>query len=199
VIEVFADIWCPFAYVGLTIARQLRDARAPGTPIAVRAWPLELVNGEPQDPERAAEHVRDLRAQLGVDLFNGFDASRFPTTTLPALAFVAAAQRSDRGEEASYNVRAALWEQGLDIGDAAVVSALAQSFDTEVTDADRAAVLSDWHEGERRGVVGSPHFFCGGRDKFCPGLQIERNDAGELLVAPNRAEFEAFLESCWTA
>ena len=51
VMEVFADIWCPFAHVGLqTIYEQrARNGRA-DVAIWVRAWPLELVNGAPLDP-----------------------------------------------------------------------------------------------------------------------------------------------------
>jgi predicted DsbA family dithiol-disulfide isomerase len=95
-------------------------------------------------------------------------------------------------------VRAALWEQGRDIGDATVATALAADLGVTVTDADHDAVRADWHEGQRRGVAGSPHFFCGERNAFCPGLQIERQE-GVLRVAPNRAHFEAFLADCWPA
>ena len=53
VIEVFADIWCPFAHVGLlAIAEErIRTGRF-DVAIRVRAWPLELVNGVPLDPDR---------------------------------------------------------------------------------------------------------------------------------------------------
>ena len=59
VMEVFADIWCPFAHVGLqTIYEQrARNGRA-DVAIWVRAWPLELVNGAPLD---AARHCRARR------------------------------------------------------------------------------------------------------------------------------------------
>ena len=195
-IEVFADIWCPFAYVGLTMTRARRNARGAQAPINVRAWPLELVNGEPQDAALAAEHVRDLRTQLGVDLFNGFSVDHFPTTTLPALAVVAAATRVGRGEDASFRVRTALWEEGRDIGDPAVVDALADELGASLTDADTQSVVDDWHEGQRRDVQGSPHFFCGDQSAFCPSLVIEHGAQGELHVHADPARLEGFLEAC---
>src|SRR5206468_3084962 len=48
VIEVFADVRCPFTHVGLTrfVARRHELGRREPR-LRVRAWPLELVNGEP--------------------------------------------------------------------------------------------------------------------------------------------------------
>jgi hypothetical protein len=39
---------------------------------------------------------------------------------------------------------------------------------------DRADVVADWHGGRRRGVLGSPHFFRGDNDVFCPAVDITR-------------------------
>ena len=84
VIEVFADIWCPFAHVGLRRLRTLREhAEMPEFLVHVRAWPLELVNGRPLDPVTTAHHVAELRAQVAPECFAHFDPDRFPTTTLP--------------------------------------------------------------------------------------------------------------------
>src|SRR3954464_13451066 len=46
-IEVFADVACPFTHVGLCrlVARR-RESNSDAV-LWVRAWPLELVNGEP--------------------------------------------------------------------------------------------------------------------------------------------------------
>ncbi len=49
-------------------------------------------------------------------------------------------------------------------------------------ESDRAAVLADWHEGQRRGVLGSPHFFCGDTDVFCPSLDITKDPVEGLSV-----------------
>jgi 2-hydroxychromene-2-carboxylate isomerase len=59
-------------------------------------------------------------------------------------------------------------------------------------------VLADWHEGQRRGVIGSPHFFVGGADFFCPTLRIERVD-GHLHISRDLARFDDFLERCTTS
>ena len=53
--------------------------------LRVRAWPLELVNGEPLAADLVAEEVRELREQVAPDLFAGFDPTRFPATSLPAM------------------------------------------------------------------------------------------------------------------
>lgn len=196
-IEVFADIWCPFAHVGLRVVRARRDLRAPGDEIRVRAWPLELVNGAPMDVAKTTRNVAALREQLGLALFTGFDPNTFPTTTLPGLAFAAAGHRVGRGEEAAFAVRDALWEHGRDIGDEKVVAELAAEFDLTITDADRAAVLADYDEGQARGVKGSPHFYCGDRDEFCPSLQMARDADGVLHVKPDPYRLEEFLEGCW--
>jgi hypothetical protein len=54
-----------------------------------------------------------------------------------------------------------------------------ESFDA----VDERAVLADLHEGKRRGVKGSPHFYCGNFDAFCPSLDISRSKDGELMVS----------------
>ena len=55
-----------------------------------------------------------------------------------------------------------------------------------------AAVTDEWEEGRRRGVVGSPHFFAGGHDYFCPALDIRRVD-GHLQIRPDTAALEQVL------
>jgi predicted DsbA family dithiol-disulfide isomerase len=200
VIEAFADVWCPFAYVGLQLTRTERDLHAPATPIRIRAWPLELVNGAPMDVAKTAGNVADLRAQLGLTTFAGFDAAHFPTTTLPALALIAAAYATGDGpgERAAFRVREALFERGADISDPAVLDAIARELGVSVVDADRQTVLDDWSEGAGRGVQGSPHFFCGGRDVFCPSLSLSRDDHGQLHVVPDPAKLQS-LDGCWDA
>ncbi len=65
IIEVFADIWCPFAHVGLrAIDEQRAQAGRGDVAIWVRAWPLELVNGAPLDPRTTEEHADDRTAAL---------------------------------------------------------------------------------------------------------------------------------------
>ena len=59
----------------------------------------------------------------------------------------------------------------------------------------RARVLADWHEGQARGVIGSPHFFVGPDSWFCPSLDITRVD-GHLVIRSDPNAFEAFIDHC---
>ena len=200
-IEVFADIWCPFAHVGLRAIEDQR-ARAGRTDVAirVRAWPLELVNGEPLDPTVTGEHAEELRDQVALTLFQGLDLDHFPTSTLEALALANRAYRSDLllGEQVSFALRDALFEEGRDISDRAVLDDLAHDLGVPMPDAaDHAAVLADWQEGQRRRVLGSPHFFCGVDDVFCPTLDITKDPVAGLSVVRDTAQLTAFLDRCF--
>jgi predicted DsbA family dithiol-disulfide isomerase len=200
-IEVYADVWCPFAHVGLRYVVERRYALGRGDVLLdIRAWPLELVNGAPLDPDVTASHVRELRSQVAPHLFGGFDPNHFPTTSLPALACVHAAYRQDpkTGEAVSLALRDALFEEGLDISRPEVLADLAQSFDVgPYGAADDEAVRRDWEDGIRRGVMGSPHFYCGDFDAFCPSLDISRGTGGTLTVKRDMAVLECFLANCF--
>ncbi len=194
-IEVFADIVCPFTHVGLRRLVERRAAAGRTVPVLhVRAWPLELVNGEPLAGDFVAEEVAALREQVAPDLFGGFDAARFPSTSLPALTLVAAAYRRDvqLGEHVSLRLRDALFEEGADIGALDVLAEIATANGLDVPEVgDRDAIMADLDEGRGRGVDGSPHFFLGSEGFFCPSLEITRV-AGHLQVAFDAARFEQF-------
>ncbi len=197
---MYADIWCPFAYVGLRLIRErIEERRRNDVVLRIRAWPLELVNGRPQDPAVSAAHVQELREQLPTELFVGFDPDRFPSTTLPALAQAARAYRQSNrsGEAMSLALREALFEEGRDISDPLVLEDIAAIHGIQpVKERDRKSVLEDWHQGQDRGVKGSPHFFCGARDVFCPSLDIAKSESGHILIKRNREALDAFLNSC---
>ncbi|HEY6531561.1 MAG TPA: DsbA family protein, partial [Acidimicrobiales bacterium] len=175
VVEVFADVSCPFTHVGL---RRLVDRRRtlgrPDIALRVRAWPLELVNGEPLAPDFVAEEIKELRADVAPDLFQGFRPEIFPSTSVPALALTAAAYRiyPGIGEAVALELRHLLFEDGVDISDPDVLARIADEHSIEVTDDDRASVEADHAEGVRRGVIGSPHFFTAEGDFFCPALDV---------------------------
>jgi predicted DsbA family dithiol-disulfide isomerase len=198
-LEVYADIWCPFAHVGLRAAVASR-ARLASSDVAlvIRAWPLELVNAAPMDPVATADHIRDLRAQVAPGLFAGFDPGRFPVTTLPALALGELAYRRGPrvGEAMSLALRDALFEEGRDISRPDVLAEMAARFGLDPPSGDEA-VLESWRAGQARGVLGSPHFFCRDRDAFCPSLDIERDARGHLLVRRNAEKLESFLAACF--
>ena len=194
-IEVFADIVCPFTHVGLRRLVERRAAAGRTVPVLhVRAWPLELVNGEPLAGDFVAEEVAALREQVAPDLFGGFDATRFPSTSLPALTLVAAAYRREvqLGEHVSLRLRDALFEEGADIGVLDVLAEIATANGLDVPEVgDHDAITADLDEGRRRGVDGSPHFFLVSEGFFCPSLEITRV-GGHLHVAFDAARFEQF-------
>jgi predicted DsbA family dithiol-disulfide isomerase len=202
-LEVYADIWCPFAHVGLRAAVATRALFGrTEVPLVIRAWPLELVNGSPMDPPTTAAHIRDLRAQVAPDLFGGFDEDSFPATTLPALALAAAAYRSSfaTGEAVSFALRDALFEHGSDISQPTVLDEIAATYGLDARSrTDEDAVREDWNVGRERGVKGSPHFFCRDKEAFCPTLDIERDANGHLILKRNTDQLNAFLNGCFNA
>jgi predicted DsbA family dithiol-disulfide isomerase len=215
IVEVFADVVCPFTHVGLRRFIERRAAAGrPDVVLRVRAWPLELVNGEPLDPAAISAHVEELREVAAPDLFQGFDAAALPPSSIPALALGVGANRlgDEVGERVALALRDALFEEGLDLGDPAVLDGIArQAVRGSISHDDRGKsihdgawaasvdeVVADWEEGRRRGVRGSPEFSVGGHDWFCPALAITRV-AGGLHVEPDPAAFESFLSECFAA
>ena len=199
-IEVFADLSCPFTHVGLRRLVELRASLGrPDVQLRVRAWPLEIVNGQPLDRDFIAEEVEDIRKQVAPDLFQGFSPSAFPATSLPALALAAAAygRDLDTGERVSLALRDLLFEQGVDIADIAVLRGLATEHGVEFDPTDKRAVLDDHAEGVERGVIGSPHFFTPAGGFFCPALEVHRGADGHLQITADLDGFEQFAASCF--
>lgn len=199
-ITVFADVSCPFAYVGFTRILAYRAAVGPtARPLRTRAWPLELVNGEAVAGPALVPKVEALRRDIAPDLFEGFTPERFPQTTLYALASEHAAYRvgTDEGMAFSLAVRQLLFEEGADIGDPSVVDRLLEQHELPRVGAkDRVAVERDYEEGVARGVVGSPHFFTPSGDFFCPTLGV-RNDEHGYDVEFDPVGFERFIAAAF--
>src|SRR5262245_47822448 len=149
-ITMFSDVACPFAYVGFTRILAFRDAIGPAAPpLRARAWPLEIVNGEPFDGAVIVPKVEALRRDVAPDLFTGFDPERFPRTTLSALAAEHAAFRvgTDEGMAFGLALRRLLFEEGADIGDPNVVDQLLEAHALPRVGAeDREAVDRDYAE-----------------------------------------------------
>jgi predicted DsbA family dithiol-disulfide isomerase len=196
VVEVFADISCPFTHVGLRRFVEQRDRLGRDDVVFwVRAWPLEFVNGAPLAGDFVGEEIDALRSVVAPDLFHHFDPTCFPGTTIPALALAAAAyRRSNRvGEAVSLALRTALFEEGRDISDPDELATIARAHGLEAPNHDaEQSVRDDWHEGERRGVVGSPYFFVGEQGFFCPTLNVTHVD-GNLEVTVDLDAFSAFI------
>lgn len=200
-IEVFADITCPFTHVGLRRLVQRRGALGrTDVRFWVRAWPLELVNGSPLESGAVGHKVDELRAQVAPDLFSAFDLNRFPVTSIPPLVLAAHAYDLglEVGEEVSLRLRDALFERGLDVSRPEVLDEVARRAGVAPADAgDCDRVVADWHEGRRRGVIGSPHFFVAGRGWFCPSLDGSLDEHGELRVTDDEERFERFVTACF--
>jgi predicted DsbA family dithiol-disulfide isomerase len=197
-VEVFADVWCPFAHVGLRRFVEHRSEQARDLPLRVRAWPLEWVNGQPMDAGFIGAEVDQIRAAVAPDLFAGFDPHRFPTTTVAALELTARAYQAsvEVGETVALELRDRLFERGEDVGDPAVLAEVAGAHGLSGAAGDDL-VRADWHEGQARGVIGSPHFFTASGSFFCPALDVRSVD-GHLRITADPAGFDAFLASCFT-
>jgi predicted DsbA family dithiol-disulfide isomerase len=201
-IEVFAELACPFTHLALRRIVERRREEGRSTPVLrIRPWPLEWVNGAPLDAAHVGAEVRALRAQVTPDLFEGFDAGVFPATSLPGFRLVEAAYSVDQGtgERLSLALRGALFEDGRDIAEAAVLAEIAAAHGVGVPDetAERE-VRRAFTEGRERGVQGSPHFFVGGSSAFCPLLDIRRDNVGELHITLDPIAVDELLDQ-WFA
>ena len=185
ILEVFAEITCPFAHVGLKRVVQHVEDTDQQIDVIVRAWPLEWVNGSGLDADAVQVKATALHDQLGVDDFSGFRIDRWPSTTIPALELAAAAYERDAatGLAVSLALRAALFEEGRDVSDPTVLAdiAAAHGITAHVAGSD-VGVRADYEAGQARGVDGSPHFFVGDDDFFCPALDLG-HDADNHLTA----------------
>ncbi len=197
IIDVFADVVCPFTHLSL---RRIVDQRAQlereDLTLRIRAWPLQLVNGEPISCELVSEEIEQLQREVAPDLFTGFDPSSWPMTSMPSFALVAEAYRQGEqcGERMSLALRTELFEKGRDISDPNVLGELAAEEGIEVPDlSDESAARRDWDAGKDRGVQGSPHYFIGDDDFFCPSFDIKRVD-DELRIYPDPEGFQEFVD-----
>jgi predicted DsbA family dithiol-disulfide isomerase len=200
VVEVFADVACPFTHVGLRrfVERRAELGRGDVT-LWVRAWPLEIVNGTPLDPHFIAEEVADIREQVAPTLFAKFVEGSFPASSLPALTLAAAAYGQDlaTGERVSLALRDLLFERGVDIADAEVLGRLAADHEVAVDLTDTRRVLDDHVGGVARGVIGSPHFFTPAGGFFCPSLDVHRDAGGHLRITADTLGFDRFVTTCF--
>ena len=83
------------------------------------------------------------------------------------------------------------------IGKPEAVAPIAASFGLKLLGREETsdAVRADWEEGQARGVIGSPHFFTDdGESRFCPALDISRDDVGNFVIAWKQGA-EAFVDN----
>lgn len=197
VIEIFADMLCPFAHVGIHRVLEARlDRRGSEPPLWIRAWPLETINDGAFDPQLLIDEITALRASVAPDLFTGFNPDTFPTTAMPAFAAAAAAYRKApwAGEAVSIDLRNRLWEHGQNIADPGVIAEACAPYDVTVEPRDGDSVAADHVDGVARGVIGSPYFFAGDTGFFCPAFNVSRDDGG-FHVVPDEERFGAFIDT----
>jgi predicted DsbA family dithiol-disulfide isomerase len=174
-IEVFAEVSCPFTYVGLRRFVAERTNRGLTKPLLkIRAWPLELVNGVAFTGAGVAPAVAALRAQVTPELFGGFNPESFPASTLGVLAAEAAAHAAgpEVGEHFSLEVRSVLFDRGIDPSDPEVLQDLLADHEVDPATVDPDAARKSWEEGKAIGVTGSTYFVVGNHGWFCPSLEI---------------------------
>lgn len=204
VVEVFSDVTCPFAHVGLRRVTEELVARDTGIDVRLLAWPLEWVNGAPLGHAAVAAKAAVLSERLGVESFEGLGRAAWPDTTVPALELTAAAYEIDQatGFAVGMAIRSALFRHGRDISEPDVLVSIAREHGmdgAEVRDA-RTATLGgrvqvEYEDGRRRGVRGSPHYWAGDTDFFCPALVIGRGDDGGLIADFDPSGLSTFLDA----
>ena len=202
VLEVYADIWCPFAHVGLpaVLDDHRRRSDRGDVVIRVRAWPLELVNSGPMDQAKRSHTPSTCASRSRQRCSRTLRPSHSRRPTLDALALVERAYAIDGqlGERASFEVRDAMFEGGRDISDHGVLTDLGGRWGVgEISDDDRALVVQSWHDGQVHGVRGSPHFFSGDLESFCPSLRIRRIDPDHgAQIELDARRLDEFLDAC---
>ena len=189
IVVIYADVLCPFTHVGLhTLIERRTSAGLLAPRFDIRAWPLELINGQPLDAHHIAAEIAGLRTKVSPKLFQGFSIAKFPRTSLQAFRLTAAAAiTGDLSivETVGLAVRDAVFERGIDVGEASAIEKLGEELGVVPVSLDEAqtAAIADWESGKARGVIGSPHIFAAdGSDYFCPALDISRDDQGAFVI-----------------
>ena len=197
-VELYADVLCPFAWALLgQLVVERAEVGAADVPILVRAWPFERVDHALPSPERLAGDVAALRATVAPGRFEGFDASRVPESTIPAMALTSACygKANEVGEAVAVRLRELVFEEGSDVGDPGVLGALYAATGFHVP-ADPGLVDAEYELAVHRGVTGSPFLVAGDIHELCPTFSVERDVAGRAVVTPTPWAADV-LRSCF--
>ncbi len=179
---VYADYVCPFCYIGKASLDRYLDARE--SPLGVEWRPFDLRSGK-RTPDGAIDHsvddgkddayfdqarrnVERLREKYDLEMAQPL-AREVDSWNAHAVAL--AVRESDPGSFGAFHtaIYDALWREGRDVGDPAVLSELAARCDVDPDTVD--AALSDeevdarldraFAEARERGVTGVPTFVSG--------------------------------------
>jgi predicted DsbA family dithiol-disulfide isomerase len=184
-IEVWSDLLCPFAYVGLLRLRRARARLGLDVRIEHHTFPLELFNGP--HPRRGTDTEAVGLGQIEPDaMFRVWTAAEdlYPHTVLLAAEAVhaASAQSLTAGEELDLALRRAFWTQSQSISHRQVildVAATAAPVDVnELAEAlddgrHRKQVMADFAVAGTDLIAASPTLrFADGTTVTNPGIEV---------------------------
>jgi len=188
-IQVWSDLLCPFAYVGLLRLRRTRERLGLDGVVRLehRTFPLELFNGP--HPRRGTDTEAVGLGQIEPDAeFRIWSAADdlYPHTVLLAAEAVHAAntQSLEAGEVLDLALRRAFWTSSRSISHRQVILDVAGELPDHIIDvailADaldsgrhRADVMRDFAVSQTDTVAGSPTFrFADGTAITNPGVQV---------------------------
>jgi len=181
-LEVFADVVCPFAYVGTL--RAIDAAARAGVPLVLRPMLLGgLLRdiGRPSDPNALlpaakAARIRDdaVRQAAAIGRVIRFPDAH-PRRTVAAMRLVTAAAEADR-LPLLLALWQAYWERGLDVADPAVLDAVARPFGLGSADAARPEARDGLRAATdaavAAGVFGAPTL------RLCEGDRVVAHEWG---------------------
>jgi predicted DsbA family dithiol-disulfide isomerase len=183
---VFGDIACPWSHLCVHGLRQARSRLQLDGDVVLdlRAFPLELFNGQPT-PKRTLDAelavVGALDPSAGWQMWQRPDFE-YPVTTLPALEAVQAAKAQSlrASEELGRALRRAFFAESRTVSLVPVILDVAKACDGVDAGAlavalddgrARAAVMEQRDMAKRIGVKGSPHVYLpDGSDAPNPGI-----------------------------
>jgi predicted DsbA family dithiol-disulfide isomerase len=208
IVEMIADLACPWCYLGLVRLRKARALR-PTIDVELRWWPYLL---NPQLPRDGMDRRTYLRAKFGGDgnakeiyarieaagqeegLPFAFDKIQRTPNTVSAQRLVLLAQELGKGEQVIDRLFKAMFEEGRDIGNSDVLFELADTVGLSVDDVstilsgDRFAadIVRGHQRAQMMGVQGVPVYVVD-REHVISGAQAPEVLAGLLDVASAKA------------
>ncbi|MCO8244351.1 MULTISPECIES: DsbA family oxidoreductase [unclassified Haladaptatus] len=194
---VYSDYVCPFCYLGRRSLERYRETRE--EPLPFDWHPFDLRSGK-RNPdgtidtaaddgkgdeyyEQARENVRRLQEKYGVEMAQEIAAD---VDSLPAqvASYYVKTEHPDRWLDFDEAIFAALWQDGLDIGDTTVLTDLATDVGLdgdEIRDAIgddelRAELDELFTDAQQQGITGVPTFIYDGyvARGAVPPEQLER-------------------------